>query len=131
MAFQVLDDIRKARLMQDISIAEYSARSGLSEPTLSKILSGKQEDAKLTTLTDMSAALGLEIRAVPEGYVDSVEAVKAIDTELFNRILVEKDHLAAQKDRIIQVQRHYVSVLFWLLIGSLSAFAAVLIFLLS
>jgi transcriptional regulator with XRE-family HTH domain len=131
MAFQVLDDIRKARLMQDISIAEYSARSGLSEPTLSKILSGKQEDAKLTTLTDMSAALGLEIRAVPEGSVDSVEAVKAIDTELFNRILVEKDHLAAQKDRIIQVQRHYVSVLFWLLIGSLSAFAAVLICLLS
>lgn len=131
MAFQVLDDIRKARLMQDISIAEYSARSGLSEPTLSKILSGKQEDAKLTTLTDMSAALGLEIRAVPEGSVDSVEAVKAIDTELFNRILVEKDHLAAQKDRTIQVQRHYVSVLFWLLIGSLSAFAAVLICLLS
>ena len=131
MAFQALDDIRKARLMQDISIAEYSARSGLSEPTLSKILSGKQEDAKLTTLTDMSAALGLEIRAVPEGSVDSVEAVKAIDTELFNRILVEKDHLAAQKDRIIQVQRHYVSVLFWLLIGSLSAFAAVLICLLS
>lgn len=131
MAFQVLDDIRKARLMQDISIAEYSARSGLSEPTLSKILSGKQEDAKLTTLTDMSAALGLEIRAVPEGSVDSVEAVKAIDSELFNRILVEKDHLAAQKDRIIQVQRHYVSVLFWLLIGSLSAFAAVLICLLS
>lgn len=131
MAFQVLDDIRKARLMQDISIAEYSARSGLSEPTLSKILSGKQEDAKLTTITDMSAALGLEIRAVPEGSVDSVEAVKAIDTELFNRILVEKDHLAAQKDRIIQVQRHYVSVLFWLLIGSLSAFAAVLICLLS
>ena len=131
MAFQVLDDIRKARLMQDISISEYSARSGLSEPTLSKILSGKQEDAKLTTLTDMSAALGLEIRAVPEGSVDSVEAVKAIDTELFNRILVEKDHLAAQKDRIIQVQRHYVSVLFWLLIGSLSAFAAVLICLLS
>jgi transcriptional regulator with XRE-family HTH domain len=131
MAFQVLDDIRKARLMQDISIAEYSARSGLSEPTLSKILSGKQEDAKLTTLTDMSAALGLEIRAVPEGSVDSVEAVKAIDTELFNRILVEKDHLAAQKDRIIQVQRHYVSVLFWLLIGSLAAFAAVLICLLS
>jgi transcriptional regulator with XRE-family HTH domain len=127
----VLDDIRKARLMQDISIAEYSARSGLSEPTLSKILSGKQEDAKLTTLTDMSAALGLEIRAVPEGSVDSVEAVKAIDTELFNRILVEKDHLAAQKDRIIQVQRHYVSVLFWLLIGSLAAFAAVLICLLS
>jgi transcriptional regulator with XRE-family HTH domain len=131
MAFQVLDDIRKARLMQDISIAEYSAHSGLSEPTLSKILSGKQEDAKLTTLTDMSAALGLEIRAVPEGSVDSVEAVKAIDTELFNRILVEKDHLAAQKDRIIQVQRHYVSVLFWLLIGSLAAFAAVLICLLS
>jgi transcriptional regulator with XRE-family HTH domain len=131
MAFQVLDDIRKARLMQDISIAEYSARSGLSEPTLSKLLSGKQEDAKLTTLTDMSAALGLEIRAVPEGSVDSVEAVKAIDTELFNRILVEKDHLAAQKDRIIQVQRHYVSVLFWLLIGSLAAFAAVLICLLS
>ena len=131
MAFQVLDDIRKARLMQDISIAEYSARSGLSEPTLSKILSGKQEDAKLTTLTDMSAALDLEIRAVPEGSVDSVEAVKAIDTELFNRILVEKDHLAAQKDRIIQVQRHYVSVLFWLLIGSLAAFAAVLICLLS
>lgn len=131
MAFQVLDDIRKARLMQDISIAEYSARSGLSEPTLSKILSGKQEDAKLTTLTDMSAALGLEIRAVPEGSVDSVEAVKAIDTELFNRILVEKDHLAAQKDRIIQVQRHYVSVLFWLLIGSLAAFAAVLLCLLS
>ena len=131
MAFQVLDDIRKARLMQDISIAEYSARSGLSEPTLSKILSGKQEDAKLTTLTDMSAALGLEIRAVPEGSVDSVEAVKAIDTELFNRILVEKDHLAAQKDRIIQVQRHYVSVLFWLLISFLAAFAAVLICLLS
>ena len=131
MAFQVLDDIRKARLMQDISISEYSARSGLSEPTLSKILSGKQEDAKLTTLTDMSAALGLEIRAVPEGSVDSVEAVKAIDSELFNRILIEKDHLAAQKDRIIQVQRHYVSVLFWLLIGSLSAFAAVLICLLS
>lgn len=131
MAFQVLDDIRKARLMQDISIAEYSARSGLSEPTLSKILSGKQEDAKLTTLTDMSAALGLEIRAVPEGSVDSVEAVKAIDTELFNRILVEKDHLATQKDRIIQVQRHYVSVLFWLLISFLAAFAAVLICLLS
>lgn len=131
MAFQVLDDIRKARLMQDISIAEYSARSGLSEPTLSKILSGKQEDAKLTTLTDMSAALGLEIRAVPEGSVDSVEAVKAIDTELFNRILVEKDHLAAQKDRIIQVQLHYIRVLFWLLIGFLSAFAAVILCLLS
>lgn len=124
MSFPVLDDLRKERIRQDVSISELSASSGISEPTLSKLFSGKQDDARLATLADIAAALGLDIRAIPEGTLDSLNTAKPVDADLYNRLLAEKDKLAAQKDRVIQAQRLYVRVLFCAVVGLAACLAA-------
>lgn len=128
MSFPVLDDLRRERIKQNVPLADLSETSGVSESTLSKIFSGKQDDCRLTTISDIAAPMGLEIRAVPEGSLDNRETKKAVDAELYDRLLDEKDKLAAQKDRIIATQKVYVRVLFILLVGILLTLVSVLIF---
>lgn len=127
MSFPVLNDLRSERIKQNIPLADLSESSGISESTLSKIFSGKQDDCRLTTVSDIAATMGLEIRAIPEGSLDNRATKKAVDAEWYDRLLAEKDKLAAQKDRIIATQKVYVRVLFSVILAIVAAFAIVLI----
>ena len=127
MSFQVLSDLRSERAKKEVLLSELSAESGVSEPTLSKIFSGKSDNPTLQTVCDIAAALGLEVRAVREGALDELPGNKPVDVDLYNRLLAEKDKLAAQKDRIIATQKVYVRVLFVLLVGILLTLVSVLI----
>lgn len=127
MSFQVLSDLRAERAKKEVLLSELSAESGVSEPTLSKIFSGKSDNPTLQTVCDIAAALGLEVRAVREGALDELPGNKPVDVDLYNRLLAEKDKLAAQKDRIIATQKVYVRVLFILLVGILLTLVSVLI----
>lgn len=127
MSFQVLSDLRAERAKKEVLLSELSAESGVSEPTLSKLFSGKSDNPTLQTVCDIAAALGLEVRAVREGALDELPGNKPVDVDLYNRLLAEKDKLAAQKDRIIATQKVYVRVLFSVILAIVAAFAVVLI----
>ncbi len=127
MSFPIMNDLRNERIRQNVPLADLSESSGVSESTLSKIFSGKQDDCRLTTISDIAASMGLEVRAIPEGSLDNRATKKAVDAEMYDRLLAEKDKLAAQKDRIIATQKVYVRVLFILLVGILLALVSVLI----
>lgn len=127
MSFPVLDDLRRERIKQNVPLADLSESSGISESTLSKIFSGKQDDCRLTTVSDIAATMGLEIRAVPEGSLDNRATKKAVDAELYDRLLDERDKLIQTKDRIIAVQKLYVRVLFSVILAIMFTFILVLI----
>ena len=116
MSFPVLNDLRSERIKQNVPIADLSESSGVSEPTLSKIFSGRQDDCRLTTISDIASSLGLEVRAVPEGSLDSKPTPKPVDSELYNRLLEERDKLIQTKDSIIAAQKTYIRVLFYVIL---------------
>lgn len=71
--------IRKYRLEQHLTIADVSARAGISKGMLSKIENG-QTSASLSTLTKLAQALGLTLSSVFRNYdvpVGGAQLVKA------------------------------------------------------
>lgn len=53
--------IREKRLSQKISQEELAKKSKVSRATISKLESGKEVEVKITTLEDISRALGCEV----------------------------------------------------------------------
>lgn len=124
MSFQVLDDIRAERARQNMSNVELAERSGASEPTVSKLISGKADNPTLTTVVDMADALGLEVRAVPVGALDQLPTEKAADVGLYDRIIAEKARYIIKQDKIIETQKKYIYVLFSILMLLVFIFVA-------
>lgn len=127
MSFPLLNDLQRERLKKNISLCDLSQSSGISESTLSKIFSGKQDDCRLTTISDIADSMGLEIRAVPEGSLENQPTNRPVDGELYDRLLDERGKLLQAKERIIQTQKTYVRVLFSILMAVMFTFAVLLI----
>ena len=122
-----MNDLRTERAAKGVSLTDLSEASGISEPTLSKIFSGKSDNPTLQTICDVAAALEMEIRAVKDGVLDSLPPTKAVDVDLYNRLLVEKDKRLQHQDRTIQVLRSYVATLFCVLLVVVVGLSAVLL----
>ena len=120
MSFPVLDDLRKARLAKGITISDIAEQSGISEPTVSKLFSGRQDDAKLTTISDIASVLDLEIRAVQSSTQEPVQPSCQVDSVLFNQ---SGDH----KDRLIRAQGNCIKLLFGSLLFVVVLFAVLLL----
>ena len=84
--------LRAALLRAKLTQAELKARAGISQRTLTNVLSG-QEDFKVSTLMALADRLGLELLLVPKG------AARAVETSEVTEPVV-KSVVSAALDRV-------------------------------
>lgn len=102
MSIPVIDDIKAEKAKQGLSLSDLAEASGVSEATLSKMLSGRADNPTLATVTDAAGALNLEVRAVPPDYTAVSDTSPELILTLVNRLSLEEHKIAAEKDRMIE-----------------------------
>jgi transcriptional regulator with XRE-family HTH domain len=80
------EEIRRARLAQSLSQAALAARSGTSRVTIARVETGSARDVRVGTISRISAALGLEVAAVPTGAEAVLERLLTRERESSRRM---------------------------------------------
>ena len=106
-------DLRRARLEQSLSQAALAARSGTSRVTIARLETGSARDVRVGTISRISAALGLEVAAVPTGAEAVLERLLTRERESSRReasALVRKARAVVDRwERERLCSRHYIS----------------------
>jgi transcriptional regulator with XRE-family HTH domain len=77
--------LRNALVHQKLTQAELKDRAGVSQRTLTNVLSGN-EDFKVSTLMALADRLGLELLLVPKGAARMVEASEVTEPAVKSRV---------------------------------------------
>lgn len=114
-------EIKKEKSMSTKTLAE---RSGISEETINRMLHGKTDDPRITTLSDLCGALGVEMweifyphdaqfifaQAENDALKTEVASLITENISLKNKIETLREKIDDLKDEIIIAQRNYIEL---------------------
>ena len=91
---EVLQELRDAASRSEMNQQRLAEATGISKGTISRILSGTTDNPTLQNVIELAAALGYDLRLVPEGELHEVESLEPETAELY------RSGIAARDDRI-------------------------------
>lgn len=94
----VLEELHEAALHSERSQQWLAEQTGLNRTTISRILSGVTDNPNLQNVLDIAAALGYELRLVPEGELYETEIIEPETAELY------RSGIAARDERIVLLE---------------------------
>lgn len=97
----VLEELHEAALHSERSQQWLAEQTGLNRTTISRILSGVTDNPNLQNVLDIAAALGYELRLVPEGELYETEIIEPETAELYRSGIAARDErIALLEDRM-------------------------------
>lgn len=97
----VLEELHEAALHSGRSQQWLAEQTGLNRTTISRILSGVTDNPNLQNVLDIAAALGYELRLVPEGELYETEIIEPETSELYRSGIAARDErIALLEDRM-------------------------------
>lgn len=91
---EILEELHEAALRSGKSQQWLAERTGINRTTISRIFGGVTDNPNLQNVLDIAAALGYELRLVPEGEAYEAESLEPETAELY------RSGIAARDDRI-------------------------------
>lgn len=91
---EVLQELRDAASRSEMNQQRLAEATGISKGTISRILSGTTDNPTLQNVIELAAALGYDLRLVPEGELHEAESLEPETAELY------RSGIAARDDRI-------------------------------
>lgn len=93
MSYKVHEQLRETRRLKALSQAALAAKSGTSRVTIARLETGAGQDFRLGTLSRLCDALGLELRALPQGSGQvALEALLAREQDRSHRLDRRRRH---------------------------------------
>lgn len=90
----ILRELRTAAVQAGMSQQQLAEKTGISNGTISRILSGTTDNPTIQNVVDIAAAIGYELRLVPEGEPHRADSLDPETAELY------RSGIAARDDRI-------------------------------
>lgn len=98
---EVLQELRDAASRSEMNQQRLVEATGISKGTISRILSGVTDNPTLQNVIELAAALGYDLRLVPEGEPHEVESLEPETAELYRSgIAARDDRIALLEDRM-------------------------------
>lgn len=88
---EILEELHEAVLRSGKSQQWLAERTGINRTTISRILGGVTDNPNLQNVLDIAAALGYELRLVPEGEAYEAENLEPETAELLRSGIASRD----------------------------------------
>lgn len=88
---EILEELHEAVLCSGKSQQWLAERTGINRTTISRILGGVTDNPNLQNVLDIAAALGYELRLVPEGEAYEAESLEPETAELLRSGIASRD----------------------------------------
>lgn len=90
----ILRELRTAAVQAGMSQQQLAEKTGISNGTISRILSGTTDNPTIQNVVDIAAAIGYDLQLVPEGEPHRADSLDPETAELY------RSGIAARDDRI-------------------------------